>query len=75
MVDNVLYYKNEFVYLVSTNSPLKCCVPIDEEWKKVMVIHKFLQLFYEVTCMFSATKTTTSKLYFKVAWMVHRRLL
>ena len=75
MVDNVLYYKNVFVYLVSTNSPLKPYVPIEEEWEKVMVIHKFLKLFYEVTCMFSAVKTPTSNLYFKGAWMVHRRLL
>jgi len=75
MVDNVIYYKNAFVYLVSTNSPLKLYVPVEEEWEKVTIVHKFLKLFYEVTYMFSVAKTPTSNLYFKGAWMVHRRLL
>jgi len=59
-VDDVIYYKNVFVYLVSTNSPLKLYVPVEEEWEKVTVIYKFLKLFYKVTCMFSAVKTPTS---------------
>ena len=67
MVDNVLYYKNVFVYLVSTNSPLKPYVPVEEEWEKVMVIHKFLKLLCEVACMFSAVKTPTTNFYFKGA--------
>jgi len=70
MVDNVMYYKSVFGYLVSTNSPLKLYVPVEEEWVKFTIIHKFLVLFYEVTCMFSAVKTPTSNLYFKGAWML-----
>ena len=75
MVDNVLYYKNVFVYLASTNSPLKPYVPVEDEWEKVIVIHKVLKLFYEVTYMFSVVKTPISNLYYKGTWMVHRYLL
>jgi len=75
LLDNVLYYQNVFVYLVSIDSPLKSYVSLDEEWEKVTVIHKFLNLFYDVTCMFSVVKTPTSNLYFKGAWMVHRRFI
>ena len=54
---------------------MKSYVPVDEEWEKVTVIHKFLKLFYDVACMFSAVKVATSNLYFKGVWMVHRCLL
>uniref|UniRef100_A0A803LA19 SRP54-type proteins GTP-binding domain-containing protein n=1 Tax=Chenopodium quinoa TaxID=63459 RepID=A0A803LA19_CHEQI len=50
-------------------------VPLDDEWENLSVVHKFLKLFYDVTCMFSANKSPTSNMYFKGACMVHRRLL
>ena len=40
----------------------------------LIVIHKFLRLFYDVTCMFSAVKTLTVNLYFKGAWLIHHHL-
>ncbi|KMT19294.1 hypothetical protein BVRB_1g013000 [Beta vulgaris subsp. vulgaris] len=75
MLDNVLYYKVVFLHLGSVHVAFKYIVPTDDEWEKLIVVHKFLKLFYDVTCMFSANKSPTSNIYFKGAWMVHRRLV
>ncbi|XP_056698402.1 zinc finger BED domain-containing protein RICESLEEPER 2-like [Spinacia oleracea] len=56
------------------NGKRKLNLDMQDEWEKVSVIHNFLELFYEVTCMFSVMKYPTANLYFKGAWMVHRHL-
>uniref|UniRef100_A0A803MPJ3 hAT-like transposase RNase-H fold domain-containing protein n=1 Tax=Chenopodium quinoa TaxID=63459 RepID=A0A803MPJ3_CHEQI len=75
MLDNVLYYKDVFIHLGSLHATFKSNVPLEDEWDKLSVVHKFSKLFYDVTCMFSANKSSTSNMYFKKACMVHRRLL
>ncbi|KAL2922908.1 Zinc finger BED domain-containing protein RICESLEEPER 2 [Bienertia sinuspersici] len=75
MLDNILYYKDVFVHLGSVSANFKSYVPSESEWDKLIGFHKFLKLFYDVTCMFSAVNSPTSNLYFKGAWMVHRCLL
>ncbi|KAF7812084.1 zinc finger BED domain-containing protein DAYSLEEPER-like [Senna tora] len=47
----------------------------DEEWDKVKVLHNFLQPFYEVTVVFSASKNTTANIYFKGVCRIHVCLL
>ncbi|KNA20152.1 hypothetical protein SOVF_055050 [Spinacia oleracea] len=74
MLGTALYYKDVFLHLSSDHAPFKAYTPSEDEWEKVSVIHNFLELFYEVTCMFSGVKYPTANLYFKGAWMVHRHL-
>lgn len=75
MLDNVFYYKDVFVQLRSTNYSFMSLVPSESEWNKLSVIHKFLKVFYDVTCMFSSVNNPTSNLYFRGACMIHLRLL
>uniref|UniRef100_A0A803MBB6 hAT-like transposase RNase-H fold domain-containing protein n=1 Tax=Chenopodium quinoa TaxID=63459 RepID=A0A803MBB6_CHEQI len=75
MLDNVLYYKYVFIHLESLHASFKSNVPLEDEWENLSVVHKFLKLFYDVTCMFSVNRSPTSNMYFKGACMVHRRLL
>uniref|UniRef100_A0A803KYL0 Transposase n=1 Tax=Chenopodium quinoa TaxID=63459 RepID=A0A803KYL0_CHEQI len=70
-----LYFKDVFLHLRSSHASFQSYIPLEDEWEKVSVIHNFLELFYEVTCMFSAVNYPTSNVYFKGAWMVHRHLL
>ncbi|KAH7846349.1 hypothetical protein Vadar_012794 [Vaccinium darrowii] len=47
----------------------------EEEWEKLIVMHKFLEVFYEVTCLFSGTLYPTANVYFRGVWKVHTSLL
>ena len=69
MIDDVLYFKEVFVILGS-RSAYASFVPSDNEREDLIVIHKFLRLFYDLMCMFSAVKTPTANLYFKGAWLI-----
>ena len=73
MTDDVLYFIEVFVTLGS-RSAYSSFVPSDNEWEDLFVIHKFLRLFYDVTCMFSAVKAPTANLYFKGALLIHRHI-
>ena len=75
MIDNALFYKDVLIHLGLKYASIKIYVPSDSEWEKLVAIHKFLKIFYDVTCMFSAVKTPTSNLYFKGAWLIHCHLL
>ena len=75
MLGTSLYFKDVFLHLRSSHASFQSYIPLEDEWEKVSVIHNFLELFYEVTCMFSAVNYPTSNVYFKGAWMVHRHLL
>ncbi|KMS98808.1 hypothetical protein BVRB_3g068830 [Beta vulgaris subsp. vulgaris] len=75
MLDNILYYKDVFIHLGSVSSNFKFYVPRESEWENLFVFHRFLNIFYDVTCMFSAVNSPTSNLYFKGAWMAHRCLI
>ncbi|XP_021753660.1 zinc finger BED domain-containing protein RICESLEEPER 4-like [Chenopodium quinoa] len=75
MLGTYLYFKDAFLHLISSHASFQSYIPLEDEWEKVSVIHNLLELFYEVTCMFSAVNYPTSNVYFKGAWMVHRHLL
>ncbi|KAH7848785.1 hypothetical protein Vadar_007856 [Vaccinium darrowii] len=47
----------------------------EDEWEKLIAMHKFLEVFYEVTCLFSGTLYPTANVYFRGVWKVHTSLL
>ncbi|KAF7823715.1 zinc finger BED domain-containing protein RICESLEEPER 2-like [Senna tora] len=47
------------------NVAFKNFVLSKEEWEKVQILHRFLKVFYDVTCKFSGSKYPTSNLYFR----------
>ena len=75
MIDKALFYKDVLIHLGLKYASIKINVPLDSKWEKLVAIHKFLKIFYDVTCMFSAVKTPTSNLYFKGAWLIYCHLL
>ncbi|KAG8496708.1 hypothetical protein CXB51_007808 [Gossypium anomalum] len=48
---------------------------INEEWRNVAILCKFLKVFYDVTCVFSGSNYPTANLYFRGVWKVHKVLL
>lgn len=75
MLDNVLYYKDALIHFVGRDHTMVCYRLTKLEWDNLRIIHKYLKVFYDVTCMFSAVKTPTSNLYFKGVWMIQKALL
>ncbi|MBA0765251.1 hypothetical protein Gotri_014476, partial [Gossypium trilobum] len=47
----------------------------NEEWRNVAILCKILEVFYDVTCVFSSFNYTTANLYFRGVWKVHKVLL
>ena len=70
---STLYYRRAFCHLQLSDSNFKHC-PTQDEWVKVGKIHKFLGLFYEITCIFSGVKYPTVSLYFPHVFKVQLSL-
>ncbi|PKU59729.1 zinc finger BED domain-containing protein RICESLEEPER 2 [Dendrobium catenatum] len=75
MLERALYYKSMLQYWGEHDSSFIYYNLSAEEWEKVAIIQKFLAVFYDVECTFSATKHPTSNLYFRALWKVHMHLL
>lgn len=63
MLQTALDYKNVFFRLKHRDPKYKC-VPSEEDWSLTKEICSRLQLFYNVTDLFSGTKYPTANLYF-----------
>ncbi|CAH9120984.1 unnamed protein product [Cuscuta epithymum] len=74
MLDRFLYFRDAIDSFVSKNVDLKCYRLTEEEWTKVGQLKKFLQVFFDVTNDFSASKTPTSNIYFCGVWKIHKLL-
>ena len=70
MLESALYYKNAFVHLQMSDSNFKHC-PNFDEWVKVENICKFLQVFNDITSIFSGNKYPTANLYFPLIFAAH----
>ncbi|KAA8538150.1 hypothetical protein F0562_027758 [Nyssa sinensis] len=73
MLGSTLYYCRAFCHLQLSDSNFKHC-PSQEEWGKVEKIHKFLRLFYDITCLFSGMKYPTANLYFPLVFKLQLSL-
>ena len=47
----------------------------EEEWAKVSHMYQFLEVFFEVTTIFSGTKYPTANLYFMNVYLVHTAII
>ncbi|CAH9107844.1 unnamed protein product, partial [Cuscuta europaea] len=74
MLDRFLYFRDAIDSFVGKNVDLKWYRLTEEEWAKVSQLKKFLQVFFDVTNDFSASKTPTSNIYFCGVWKIHRLL-
>ena len=63
MLNNVLIYRDVFARLKQRESQYNC-LPSEEDWKLAKEICDRLELFFEVTELFSGTKYPTANLYF-----------
>lgn len=74
MIESAIYYKSVFLHMGrrDTNFTFKLT---EDEWEKLIAMHKFLEVFYEVTCLFSGTLYPTANVYFRGVWKVHTSLL
>ncbi|CAI9279448.1 unnamed protein product [Lactuca saligna] len=73
MIESALFYRRAFFRLALSDSNYLDC-PSNEEWGKLEKIFKFLEVFYEVTCIFSGNKYCTANLYFPSVSTVERTL-
>ncbi|GMH31543.1 hypothetical protein Nepgr_033387 [Nepenthes gracilis] len=71
LLDHVLYYKNVFMHLEEWDHNLLT----EEEWQELSIVHKFLKMLYDVTCMILGTKFPSANLYLKGVLMIHCRML
>lgn len=74
MIESALYYRRAFIRLCLSDSNYKHC-PSDDEWDRAEEIRKFLEIFYNVTCIFPGTKYPTANLFFPQVFMVQQTLL
>lgn len=70
MLQDALYYRRAFLRLMSDSNYKHC--PAEKEWDRVEDISKFLEVFYNATCIFSGTKYPTANLYLSQAFMVQQ---
>ena len=73
MTESALYYRRAFFHLQLSDSNYKHCSS-QEEWDKIEKINKFLEIFYDVTRIFSGNKYPTANLYFPSIFMVQLTL-
>ena len=73
MLDSALFYQNTFTHLQMSDSNFKYC-PSFDEWAKVEKICKFLQVFNDITCLFSGTKYPTANMFFPLVFSAHLTL-
>lgn len=73
MIESGIFYRRAFFRLALGDSNYLDC-PSNDEWSKVEKIFKFLEVFYEVTCIFSGNKYPTTNLYFPSVSMVEKTL-
>ncbi|CAH1445030.1 unnamed protein product [Lactuca virosa] len=73
MIKSALFYRHAFFHLALSDSNYLDC-PSHDEWGKLEKIFRFLEVFYEVTCIFSGNKYSTSNLYFPFVSMVEKIL-
>ncbi|KAF7820887.1 zinc finger BED domain-containing protein RICESLEEPER 2-like [Senna tora] len=75
MLDHAIYYKSVLEHWGRRDVAFKNFVLSEEEWEKVQILHRFLKVFYDVTCKFSSSKYPTSNLYFRGVWKVYSHLM
>ncbi|KAJ0096085.1 hypothetical protein Patl1_16192 [Pistacia atlantica] len=63
MLQTSFIYKGVFRHLNCQNSNFRC-LPSDEEWEFIENISEKLEIFYDTTLIFSATKYPTANSYF-----------
>nr|KAJ0220781.1 hypothetical protein LSAT_V11C200088940 [Lactuca sativa] len=73
MIESALFYRCAFFHLALGDSNYLDC-PTHDEWGKLEKIFRFLEFFYEVTCIFSRNKYSTANLYFPSVSMVEKTL-
>ncbi|CAN1122345.1 Zinc finger BED domain-containing protein RICESLEEPER 2 [Linum perenne] len=64
MLERALFYKQAFVNLTRVDKDYKDC-PSLEDWEKISVLANILQLFDEITKLFSGSNYPTSNLFFE----------
>ncbi|KAF7827091.1 zinc finger BED domain-containing protein RICESLEEPER 2-like [Senna tora] len=75
MLDHAIYYKSVLEHWGRRDVAFKNFVLSEEEWEKVQILHRFLKVFYDVTCKCSGSKYPTSNLYFRGVWKVYSHLM
>ncbi|XP_057522450.1 zinc finger BED domain-containing protein RICESLEEPER 1-like [Amaranthus tricolor] len=75
MLDRYIFFRDVIDHVVSRDKDLSVFALSKDEWDKVIELHGFLKIFYDVTNSFSASKTPTSNLYFDGVWKIHRKLI
>ncbi|KAL4568366.1 hypothetical protein LXL04_023976 [Taraxacum kok-saghyz] len=73
MIKSAIFYRRAFFRLALSDSNYLDC-PNNDEWSKLERIFRFLEVIYEVTCIFSGSKYSTANLYFPSVSMVERTL-
>nr|KAJ0207743.1 hypothetical protein LSAT_V11C500259970 [Lactuca sativa] len=73
MIESAIFYRRAFFHLALSDSSYLDC-PSNDEWNKLEKIFRFLEVFYEVTCIFSGNKYSTANLYFPSVSMVEKTL-
>ncbi|KAM7496681.1 hypothetical protein LguiA_021095 [Lonicera macranthoides] len=73
MIESVIFYHRAFFRLALSDYNFIHCAS-DEEWGKIEKIFRFLEVFFEATCIFSGNKYPTTNLYFPSISMVERTL-
>ncbi|KAL1073895.1 hypothetical protein V6Z11_D11G253200 [Gossypium hirsutum] len=75
MLESSLYYKDVLDYWGQRDKDYQIFALSNEEWRNVVILCKFLKVFYDVTCIFSGSNYPTANLYFRGVWKVHKVLL
>ncbi|TYI63167.1 hypothetical protein E1A91_D09G000900v1 [Gossypium mustelinum] len=75
MIKSSLYYKDVLDYWGQRDKDYQMFALSNEEWRNVVILCKFLKVFYDVTCIFSGSNYPTTNLYFRGVWKVHKVLL
>ncbi|KAG4137558.1 hypothetical protein ERO13_D07G078850v2 [Gossypium hirsutum] len=75
MLESSLYYKDVLDYWGQRDKDYQIFALSNEEWRNVVILCKFLKVFYDVTCIFSGSNYPTANLYFRGVWKVHKILL
>ncbi|KAF5750543.1 hypothetical protein HS088_TW03G00881 [Tripterygium wilfordii] len=74
MLDHALYFRPVLDHLGQNDEELKFCELSAEEWDKLAVVLKFLNVFYGVTNRFFSSKQPTSYTYFRGIWEIQMKL-
>ncbi|PPD91941.1 hypothetical protein GOBAR_DD11131 [Gossypium barbadense] len=75
MIESSLYYKDVLDYWGQRDKDYQMFALSNKEWRNVAILCKFLQVFYDVTYIFSGSNYPTANLYFRGVWKVHKVLL